>query len=364
MASAVQSLRVCLRAVRQPPATRKVGARICVARRAFSSTPTPFASKNKELLNHQPETGGEPMDIRETQKLLRAAKQDQDLDFDNTLQLQEKSLRKANEITRFAARIPRINKSRSLWHDDEEDPDLLTNDLDEDEFDEDDILSLAHGKLEEFREYREYSRVAAWEMPLLSKLARPFEPPTTNEPLRFRFTSYMGEYHPAENKVVVEFSPRDMPLDEAQQLKMKKLLGPRYNPETDVAKMSCEQFEHQAQNKRYLGDLVDKLVAQAKDTTDTFEDVPLDTRHHVFKPKPKFPKEWRMTEERKKLIEETRQKALLLDQAKEEAGQLVNGLETIDRVFNPTEAKLGEYIRARPSLSPGRPTPPPPTVSF
>lgn len=74
----------------------------------------------------------------------------------------------------------------------------------------------------------------------------------------------MGEFHPAENKVVVEFSPRDLPLNEAQQSKLKKLLGPRYNPETDVAKMSCEQFEHQAQNKRYLGDLVETLVAQAK----------------------------------------------------------------------------------------------------
>ena len=65
-------------------------------------------------------------------------------------------------------------------------------------------------------------------------------------------------------KVVVEFSPKDMPLDEAQQQKLRKLLGARWNPETDIAKMSCEQFEHQAQNKRYLGDLVNKLVAQAK----------------------------------------------------------------------------------------------------
>ncbi len=74
----------------------------------------------------------------------------------------------------------------------------------------------------------------------------------------------MGEFHPAEKKVVVEFSPKDLPLTEAQQLKLKKLLGPRFNPETEVAKMSCEQFEHQAQNKRYLGDLVDSLIKNAK----------------------------------------------------------------------------------------------------
>lgn len=164
----------------------------------------------------------------------------------------------------------------------------------------------------------------------------------------------MGEFHPAEKKVVVEFSPRDLPLDEAQRQKLRKLLGPRLNPETDIAKMSCEQYEHQAQNKRYLGDVVSKLVAQAKacpsfppsdqmkrsltespqDPTDMFEDVPLDTRHHTFKVKPKFPKEWRMTEERRKFLEDTQQKSLLLDRAKEAAGTLVDGEERIKLFFS------------------------------
>ncbi|XDG04241.1 hypothetical protein ABKA04_003856 [Annulohypoxylon sp. FPYF3050] len=205
--------------------------------------------------------------------------------------------------------------------------------MNEETFDEDDIMGMAHSKLEEFREYREYARIAAWEMPLLSKLARPFEPPSAEEPLRFRYTSYMGEFHPAESKVVVEFSPRDLSLNDAQQLKLKKLLGPRYNPETDVAKMSCEQFEHQAQNKRYLGDLVEKLIARAKDPSDMFEDVPLDTRHHTFKTKPKFPREWRMSEDRRKFLEESRQKSLLLDQAKEKEGLLIDGKEKIERFF-------------------------------
>jgi len=43
-----------------------------------------------------------------------------------------------------------------------------------------------------------------------------------------------------------------------------KLAGPRYNPEKKVIKMSCERFEHQAQNKRYLGDLVQKMIEAAK----------------------------------------------------------------------------------------------------
>lgn len=75
----------------------------------------------------------------------------------------------------------------------------------------------------------------------------------------------MGEQHPAEKRVVVEFSPADMPnLTDLQREKLKKLAGVRYNPQTDVVKMNCEMFETQAQNKRYLGDLVDNLLAEAR----------------------------------------------------------------------------------------------------
>lgn len=82
--------------------------------------------------------------------------------------------------------------------------------------------------------------------------------------LRFRYTSYMGEHHPAEKKVVVQFSPADLGLTDVQADKLRKLVGPRYNPETDVVKMSSEKYEHQAQNKRYLSNLVDDLIASAK----------------------------------------------------------------------------------------------------
>ncbi len=75
----------------------------------------------------------------------------------------------------------------------------------------------------------------------------------------------MGEQHPAEKKIVLEFTPADLPnLTEIQRDKLRKLVGVRYNPETDIVKMSCEMFETQAQNKRYLGDLVDKLLEEAR----------------------------------------------------------------------------------------------------
>jgi hypothetical protein len=113
--------------------------------------------------------------------------------------------------------------------------------------------------------YRHYARIAAWEMPLLAQFVKKFEPPKADEVLRWRYTTYMGEQHLAEKKVVVEFSPADLDeLTDGQRLKLKKLAGPRYNPETDIIKMSCENYENQAQNKRYLGDLINSMIKEAK----------------------------------------------------------------------------------------------------
>lgn len=283
----------------------------------------------------------EPVDPAEMERQM--AEYHKDPEYEQARQLQENVFSELGKNLNVALRLPK-RLDKHFWADEELEDDMLIEDSEDEQFDEDDITSIGHAKFEEFREYREYARIAAWQMPLLSKLATPFQPPTAQEPLRFRYTSYMGEFHPAESKVVVEFCPKDLPLNEAQQLKLRKLLGPRWNPETDIAKMSCEQFEHQAQNKRYLGDLVNKLIAAAKDPTDMFEDVPLDTRHHTFKVKPKFPKEWRMTEERRKLLEATRQKALLLDQTKEEEGTLVDGKEKITAFFNGLAEKSKQRV--------------------
>ncbi|KAK2625205.1 hypothetical protein QTJ16_005574 [Diplocarpon rosae] len=230
------------------------------------------------------------------------------------------------------------------------------------EDDDDDMNSLAHGELEQHREMRHYARLAAWEMPLLSKLAKPFQPPTRNMPLRFRYTTYMGEQHPAEKKVVLEFSPADMPgLTKEQANKLRKLVGVRYNPEKDIVKMSCEMFETQAQNKRYLGDVVETLLKEAKarihvlfswhragidiiqDSTDTFEDIPLDTRHHHFKPKPSFPKEWAVTEERREQLKQYRLATLLKDREREMTGRLIDGVEQIQEELGKPK-DLGDLL--------------------
>jgi small subunit ribosomal protein S35 len=102
-------------------------------------------------------------------------------------------------------------------------------------------------------------------------------------PLRFRYTSYMGEDHPAEKKVVVEFTTADMPnLTPIQREKLKKLVGVRYNPTTDIVKISCEMYESQAQNKRYLGNVIDSLLIEAR----VFHSLLLNTSANVSRIKP------------------------------------------------------------------------------
>lgn len=140
----------------------------------------------------------------------------------------------------------------------------------------------------------------------------------------------MGETHPAANKIVLEFCTHDLPgLTEAQRIKLIKLVGPRYNPEKDLVKMSCEMFETQAQNKRYLGDLVDTLMEEAKDSAEMFEDVPLDFRHHKYKPKLEFPNEWKLTPEIKQQLEASRQERLLAERLRQERGQVPDGVKVI-----------------------------------
>lgn len=106
--------------------------------------------------------------MADLEKSYHAALNDPDIDLEGSTRRQEQILGDASAILSRAQSVPKIRQNRTFWHEDEEDPDLLTDERDEDEFDEDDIMSMAHGKLEEHREYREYARITAWEMPLLS----------------------------------------------------------------------------------------------------------------------------------------------------------------------------------------------------
>ncbi|KXH68166.1 hypothetical protein CSAL01_02087 [Colletotrichum salicis] len=364
MAATGQAFRLCARSSRRIPTTPRIAATRPTTttttttqqtqRRAFTASTTqraPGFGEDRDEAVEEMVARLKPEDVKKLERLQK-----------NEPEFQQMSVAKglAARIARDNAQhpLPRPSPNRSprafvqrnsFWYDEDDPTAPIDNTLEE--FEEDDIMPQAHGKLDEIREYRHYHRIMAWEMPLLSKLAKPFEPPKEDEVLRFRYTSYMGEHHPAEKKVVVQFSPADLGLTDVQADKLRKLVGARYNPETDVVKMSSEKYEHQAQNKRYLSNLVDDLIASAKDPKDDFKDVPLDTRHHVFKNKPKFPKEWRMNEERRKELDGFRMRALEIDAGKLEEGQVVDGTEKIEQFLAApppeTEGKVAEMVAVR-----------------
>lgn len=151
----------------------------------------------------------------------------------------------------------------------------------------------------------------------------------------------MGERHPAEPKVVVELCSKDLTpkyLSEQQRQTFLKLVGPRYNPETDLVRMSSEKFPARAQNKRYLGDLVNKLIKEAKEG-DSFADIPLDLRHHTpSKPKLRFPESWNLTEARKKQLEESRTQRQQLQGVRVDGNAIVNqAIKTVPSLKAPVK---------------------------
>ncbi|KAF5000568.1 hypothetical protein FDECE_11195 [Fusarium decemcellulare] len=352
MASASAAARLCVLACRRAPRLQRIprsqhiNHQKGLTQRTFSTSTIRWAREKEQHHEEDEEEDFGPIELKKLEAALESAatpegmKQLDELAKENGYNTVDEYLeheleRRPNwssEDRSLLENLQRDDKGerpnkQSFWFD-EEDPETNTEELEE--FDEDDITSMAHGKLDQVREMRQYARLAVWELPLLSQFAKPFVPPTDNQVLRWRHTSYMGEFHPAEKKVVVQFAPDDLKLTPVQTEKLKKLAGPRYNPETEIIKMSCESFEHQAQNKRYLSNLVDDLIAAAKDPKDTFEDIPLDTRHHKVQPKPRFPKEWRMSPERRKELDEYRQRVAVEDLKKAEGGLLVDGTQVID----------------------------------
>lgn len=226
MAFAVRSLRAGLRSCsRQPTVARGIAPprTILYARRALSSTPTRRADDDKDSKS-QPADGSAAEETpapaakaskpaADNPELRKSLKTDVVPNEVQGLMSQRKSLKSTpsksqrqaearmlqtyenqsnftseqkaifdelekeidlldNAITEATA-VPKKMKKETFWGEDEEDPDMLVEDIDDEEPADDDIMSMAHGKLEEFREYREYARVAAWQMPLLASQLPP-----------------------------------------------------------------------------------------------------------------------------------------------------------------------------------------------
>lgn len=125
----------------------------------------------------------------------------------------------------------------------------------------------------------------------------------------------------------------------------------RYNPSTSTAKLSAELYPTPAQNKRYLGDLFNKLTTEARDAADTFEDVPFDFRHHKVKKEHLFPEEWKMTEERRQMLEEKRKKASSEEFDRGYKGELVQGTKVIEAGLAPKTKLLAAAQKEREGVA-------------
>ncbi|CDS13300.1 hypothetical protein LRAMOSA05478 [Lichtheimia ramosa] len=158
------------------------------------------------------------------------------------------------------------------------------------QFQFDDQTTMGHDLFENIRTVRQYLRKTEYELPKLKSFAKPFVPPTSDQILKFKSHTYLGEGHPVERKVVLSVKVDDLKLSNTERHKFLLLAGPRYHVDTDELILSSEKFPHRKQNKKYVRDTLDALLKESKNTNDTFEDIPLDLPQP--KKKLQFPKEW------------------------------------------------------------------------
>ena len=76
--------------------------------------------------------------------------------------------RKVNQIDKEEdIRFEDVRTTRGFWAEDDGDELAQVEDGDE-EINDDEITAIAHAEMELHREMREYARIAAWDMPMLS----------------------------------------------------------------------------------------------------------------------------------------------------------------------------------------------------
>lgn len=149
----------------------------------------------------------------------------------------------------------------------------------------------------EQRKIEQVHRVSAYEMPLLAKYRQAYQPRAAAEtPLQFTFNTDFGdESNAANRKVALAVRLADLQLDQQQQRKFQLLAGNKYNHNTGVFRLATARFPEAMQNARWLAETFSRLLAEARDLTqNTFDDLPVDTRHtKAWKKVPEFPELWK-----------------------------------------------------------------------
>ncbi|KAG8994412.1 hypothetical protein FRB90_000440 [Tulasnella sp. 427] len=161
----------------------------------------------------------------------------------------------------------------------------------------DDATGLGHLILRQQREYLNLFRKIELEVPQLKAFRQPFVPPPSDKYLTQRQLWYGGEQHPAEKKAVIVVPVSKLPLTQPSAIhKFKLIAGTRWTRdcpkdagfssqeleslgEHGFVKISCEDMTEHGLNLKWCSDVLDRMVTESNDATDSFSDIPIDDRH-------------------------------------------------------------------------------------
>jgi len=95
--------------------------------------------------------------------------------------------------------------------------------------------------------------------------------------LRFRTVSY-GRYAlppyvaPGEHRVTVKVALSAIPFNNEQEKEIfLEIVGPRFNPKKGDLQLSSEKFASRIENKRYLVDMIERIVSSARELAKEFD---------------------------------------------------------------------------------------------
>lgn len=95
--------------------------------------------------------------------------------------------------------------------------------------------------------------------------------------LRFRTASYgrfaLAPYVSAgEHRITVKIALSAIPFENEQEKEVfYQIVGSRFNPKSGDLKLSSEKFASRIENKRYLVDMIERIVSSAKDLAKEFD---------------------------------------------------------------------------------------------
>ncbi|KAJ1513920.1 37S ribosomal protein S24, mitochondrial [Coelomomyces lativittatus] len=153
---------------------------------------------------------------------------------------------------------------------------------------------------------RSYLEKVQKELPRLKEYLpnEPYSPPPASHYLRFRYLDDLRKPdNPEATEVKLSISVPQLveteKLTKEQTHLLLLLCQQHYNPLTNEINVSCQRHIYRAQNRKWLIDLIDRLLDHVKNAQDFFADVELNLNHVQRRirdlkrvEKCRFPKSW------------------------------------------------------------------------